>query len=297
MIRFLTAWLWMTARLPLPWVHILGTVLGRLVWRFSPAIRKVVCTNLALAWPEQDAAWRARLGRRVLEETGKSLLELGHLWMLPPHKAQALVREIHGQEFLDEALSHNRGLLLAIPHLGAWEMMAVHFGLLGSCATLYRPPRKDWLHPLIRRARSRAGAELIPADRKAVRSILRALKQGKSIGILPDQQPKAGDGVFAPFLGHPAWTMTLLPRLHQRTGTPLLFGAVVRLPRGRGYAMHFRRPEPPLTGEDVQQLAAAMNENVAWFVRQWPEQYQWTYKRWSIQPEGVPSPYGHRDES
>lgn len=291
MTRLLQFFFTLLSRLPLPWVHALGTGLGGLVWWLAPGLRRVVRTNLQLAWPEMAGPAREKLARQVLRETGKSVLELGHLWMLPPEQAIKLVRKVHGQEWVDAARAQGKGVLLAIPHLGAWEMMAVYFGLAGPAATLYRPPRQKALHPLIIQGRARAGAELIPADRKAVRAIMRALQQGKVVGVLPDQQPKQGEGVFAPFFSREAWTMTLLPRLAAKLEVPVVFGAVVRLPRGQGYALHFRPPEPELTHADPQAAAAALNANVAGFASRWPAQYQWTYKRWSMQPEGVPSPY------
>ncbi len=294
MTRFLALLFGLLARLPLPWVHRLGSALGRLAWWLSPGLRRTVCTNLKLAWPEMEPERRKALAREVLRETGKSVLELGHLWILPPEDAIKLVREVHGQECVDAAKAKGKGVLLAIPHLGAWEMMAVYFGLAGPSATLYRPPRQKALHPLIIEGRARAGTELIPADRRAVRAIMRALQQGKVVGVLPDQQPKQGEGVFAPFFSREAWTMTLLPRLAAKLEVPVVFGAVVRLPRGQGYALHFRPPDPDLGAPDPRAAATALNANVAGFASQWPAQYQWTYKRWSMQPEGVPSPYQPR---
>ncbi len=292
MSRLLAVFYRLLAFFPLSWVHVLGSWFGWAGWFLFPSVRRVVLVNLNLAWPDKNPLWHKRLAKRVLKETGKSIMELGHLWMLPPEKTRALVREVQGLELVDQALAEGKGVLLAIPHLGAWELMAVYFGLRGPCATLYRPPRKAYLHQLIKKARTRAGAELIPADKRAVRNIIRALQQGKAVGILPDQQPKVGEGVFAPFFSRSAWTMTLLPRLAEHLDVPVVFGAVVRLPQGRGYKLVFRKPEPPLLAADQEQAATALNRNVAWFANRWPEQYQWTYKRWGMQPEGVPSPYG-----
>ena len=161
-----------------------------------------------------------------------------------------------GGELLDAALTSGNGTLIAAPHLGNWELLNQWLASRSPLAIVYRPPRADWADALIRRARGQPGVTQVRAEASGVRTLFRILKEGGMVGILPDQQPKRGDGEFAPFFGIPALTMTLLPRLAQRTGATVLMAFAERLPDADGFRIrilrHRRkcpmptRPSPPL---------------------------------------------------
>jgi len=119
-----------------------------------------------------------------------------------------------------------------------------------------------------------------------VRKLYKRLVDGGVVGILPDQQPKLGDGEFAPFFGTPALTMVLLSRLAQRTGALVLFAFAERLPRGAGFRLHVLPAPPGIADPDLPTAVAALNRGVEACVRLAPAQYQWHYKRYSIRPPG-----------
>jgi KDO2-lipid IV(A) lauroyltransferase len=160
---------------------------------------------------------------------------------------------------------------------------------------LYKPPKQAALDDPIREGRARFGAAVVPTDASGVRALLRGLKNAEAVGILPDQEPTEGEGVFAPFLGHPALTMTLPMRLIARTRgerqARVFLTITERLPHGRGFRQHFMPAEEAIYSDDMQRAAAALNRGVEACIRIAPAQYQWSYKRFRQRPEGQAEVY------
>ena len=282
--RSIQTLLWLLGRLPLVLLHLLGAGLGWLWLRAGFREARVAAINLRLCFPELDTAARDELLRRTLAETGRTALELPWLWSRSPATLARAIRVVEGERLFLDAIAAGKGVLVAAPHLGAWEALNLYLSRTAPVAILYRPPRLAWVETLINRCRGRLGAEPVRAEPAGVRTLLKRLKDGGVVGILPDQQPKVGEGDFAPFFGHPALTMALFPKLAQRTGARVLYAWVERLPRGAGFAVRFF----DLGGAPD---TAAMNAAIEALARQCPAQYQWTYKRFGIQPDGAVSPY------
>ncbi|RMG29916.1 MAG: lipid A biosynthesis acyltransferase [Gammaproteobacteria bacterium] len=280
------------ARLPLPLAHALGAALGWLLARVPNRTRRVAAINLARCFPELSPAARRRLLRRSLVEAGKTLTEVGALWTWPREALAPLVREIRGREAVDAALAAGRGVILATPHLGSWEMAGHVCGMEWGITSLYRPPRLQGVEAFMKAGREHLGARLVRTDRRGVRILYERLRAGGVVGILPDQEPGPEGGVFAPFFGHPAWTMVLLPRLARRTGAAVFVGYCERLPRARGYRLHIHPVDAAaIRDADPGTAAAALNRAVEACVRACPEQYQWGYRRFRTRPPGEPPWY------
>jgi KDO2-lipid IV(A) lauroyltransferase len=280
------------AQLPLAAAHALGNSLGLLA-RFVPNRRRRTAeTNLRLCFPELDARSRARLLTRSLREYLKGACELGVLWTRDAARIRRLVRAVEGEGLLREALARGRGVLIAAPHLGAWELVGLYCSLLKPMTSLYRNPPMSGLGTLMRQARERLGARLVPADAGGVRSLYKALERGEMVGILPDQVPGGAAGAaFAPFFGIDASTMLLLPRLAHKTGATVLCVYAERLPWARGYRLHVRAAPAAVASASPQVAAAAVNAMVEDCVRALPAQYQWVYKRFRVRPPGAPAFY------
>src|SRR5690606_8025007 len=178
---------------------------------------------------------RHAIAREALAQTGKAAAEVALVWGRGPEEALGQVREVRGEALFDAALARGNGLIVAAPHLGCWELLNYWLAMRTPLAILYRPPRQAWLEPLLVRARGALPVEQVRAEGSGVRALYKRLAAGGVVGILPDQKPRAGDGVPAPFFGTPAATMVLLPRLARRTGASVLFAFTERLPRGAGY--------------------------------------------------------------
>jgi len=278
--------------LPLRWLHGLGAGVGNLLWRLNGRERHHVEVNLQIARPQLSDRQRRRLTQACLREAGCGLLELGKVWGGGAQHALQLVREVRGEERFTQALASGRGLIVAAPHLGCWELLNHWLGARTQLAILYRPPRQPQWETLLRRARGSFAPEQIRADSGGVRALYKRLRAGGVVGILPDQQPRSGEGVFAPFFGIPAASMVLLSRLATRTQAKVLFGFMERLPRGAGFRLHWLDAPADLSNADPLQAGIALNCGVASCVELAFTQYQWTYKRWSMRPQpGDPDLY------
>lgn len=273
--------------LPLRWLHAAGAAIGWLLGRVDNSLRRKAAHTLSLV-DTQFGDESGHFLHAALIEAGKSFVEIAKIWTADPQRTLALVREINGGELFDAALAAKRGLIIAAPHLGCWELLNYWLCSRTPIAIAYRPPRRAELEPLLLRARGGLAAEQVRAEGSAgVRKLFKRLSSGGVVGILPDQQPKQGEGEFAPFFGTPASTMVLLSRLAQRTGATVLFAFAERLPRGAGYALHFLPAPAQIAATDLTVAAAALNRGVEACVRIAPTQYQWHYKRYSVQAKVV----------
>ena len=289
-VRLLRLALRLGALLPLRALHALGAGLGHLAHWLGAREYRVAKKNAELCFPALDEAARRRFVADTLAHTGRGLAELCWLWGGDPRRALGAIRAVHGREHVDAALAGGRGVLLAAPHLGSWELLNLWLSQVAPLTILYRVPQRAEYEPLLVGARGALGAEAVRAEASGVRLLFRRLKEGRLVGILPDQRPKAGEGVEAPFFGRPAMTMTLLCRMAHKSGAPVVFGFAERLPRGAGFVLHFLPAEPAVSDPDPATAVAAMNRGIEACVRLAPAQYQWTYKRFSFRGDGDDGP-------
>ncbi len=285
-MRLLYALLWLAGLLPLRILHGFGSVLGELAWLRNGRERRITTINLALLNTQNSALAGQLDARKVLRETGKSAIEVAKIWSGRPERALALVREVRGAELFEQALTSGKGVIIAAPHLGCWELLSYWLAELTPLAIVYRPPRNSTFEPLLIKARGASKVEQVRAEGAGVRSLYRRLAAGGVVGILPDQQPRQGDGEFAPFFGIEALTMVLVPRLAERTGATVLFAFAERLPRGAGFRIHVHAAPERIADVDRRVACTALNRGVEECVRIAPLQYQWNYKRYSIRPPG-----------
>ena len=271
------------ARLPLPLLHNLGALAGWLAWLLSATYRRNFATQIA-----QAGITKAKTA--AIAEAGKALLELPKLWLRPQDEVVGRVVRVSGWELVEAAWSAGRGILFLTPHLGCFEITAQYYAAQKPITVLYRRPKQDWLAPLIEDGRG-ANVKLAPADLSGVRRLLKALKNGEAVGMLPDQVPGKGEGVWVPFFGRPAYTMTLAARLAE-TGATVLLAYGERLHYGAGYHFRLFPLSAPLEG-DLIQRAAQLNRELETLIRRYPEQYLWGYNRYKV-PAGAEPPPGHQ---
>ncbi|TFH85181.1 lipid A biosynthesis acyltransferase [Billgrantia azerbaijanica] len=257
----------------------LARVTGPLVHRASRRERRVTEINLAQVYPELSATERRRLARESLTHSAATMLELGLAWMAPPERVEAAILEVHGRELLDEARAEGRGVIVLAPHFGNWEVLNYWLSSHFPFTAMYEPPKIAPLDAVTRRGRERRGASLVPTNARGVAALLKALKRSEAVGILPDQEPSWGSGVFAPFFGRLAYTATLLPKLVARTEARVVTGVARRIP-GRGFAIHFLAADARVYAPDEGESAAGVNACVEAAIALAPAQYQWEYKRY-----------------
>lgn len=272
--------------LPLGVTHFLGAMLGHLLLRLPNDARRVTRINLHRCLPELTAAQRRRLEQTSLIEMVRSGLELGPMWLWRQARCLNLIRHVHGEDLLNRAMADGNGVILAVPHLGMWELIGIYGSSRFPMTSLYRPPRLTGLDDIMRHGRERFGATLVPTDAQGIRHLYKALSRGELIAILPDQEPRWGNGVFAPFFGLQAYTATLLPRIAHKSRATLLLAWAERLSGGRGFDLHFTAVSEDCHSDDLQLAATAINAEVERCVRALPGQYQWHYRRFRTRPPG-----------
>jgi KDO2-lipid IV(A) lauroyltransferase len=276
----------LTGKLPLYAAHALGAALGRIAAGTDNRLSRAAQINIARCLPAWTTQQRATLFRRTMVECGRTAAEIGFVCHRPIEQVLGLVREVSGEESVAQLLASQRGLVVASPHLGAWELAGLYgAGRLLPMTIMQRRPKSPALAALITRCRSRTGAQLVNDDLAGLRALYRTLQGGGNVGLLPDQDP-GRRGVFAPFFGVPASTTTLVQRLLRATDAALVLCYAERLPASAGYRVHF---EPgPVRAADADPLVAAtaLNEAVERCAMRLPEQYQWCYKRFKTRPAG-----------
>ena len=285
-ITVLKVLLWLTAALPLPLLHGLGHMAGLGLTLFPSRLRRDITTNIALCLPHLSKNEQRRLLGKNLVETAKTLMEAGALWLRPGRMSLRLIRKVDGNEHIINANEKGRGMILVTPHLGAWEAAALYGAANFGMTCLYRPLRMPQLEDLVRNTSNRLGATYVPATSGGIRVLYAALRKGGTVAILPDQEPQAGTGIFAPFFGVPAYSMIFLSRLAARTGAPMVFAWCERLSFGRGYILHFRPAPRDVYAKDTEVSVAAINSTVENCIMECPEQYQWSYRRFKTRPDG-----------
>lgn len=280
--------LWL-AQLPSPRM---ATRLASLAARFLLIIdsdaAKISRVNIQLCFPHLSEREVSALVRESLTDMVLLVFEFAQMSYRSEQELMAQILRVEGENLLKQAYNSDRGVLLLVPHFGNWELLCAFLGLNYSVAALYAPPKVAALESVILSTRERFGGELFAIDTAGMRSILRVLKQGKLVAILPDQVPDRNSGVYADFFGHPALTMSLVHRLIDKTGPDVIIGSVQRekSDHGYGYVARFESLVDSIEGLDAQGCAEVLNRSIERVVRRAPEQYQWEYKRFKRPPTG-----------
>jgi len=275
----------MLSALPLRWLHSLGALLGHITFAASRQYAARTKENLRQSRLARDEKHYAALLKQTIKEAGKSIVELPWVWGRPLEQVCAKVQTCHGWEHVEAARATGKGIIFLTPHWGCFEATGLYIGAHLPITNLYRSPRQHWLEKVMRNGRQRGMARLATADIGGVRTLYKALKRGEAIGLLPDQVPSQGEGVWVDFFARPAYTMTLSGRLAQSSGASVLLAYAERLPRGAGYILRFE----PLVLDFSRPVPLQINTALERVIAISPAQYLWSYNRYKI-PAGVLPP-------
>jgi len=268
--------------LPLSTLQAVGRALGWIPYMWSRRYRSRLRANLAQAGYRDPA-----MARRAVREIGCGAMELAFVWMRPLPEVLGYVLDVAGEEVIARARAAGRGIVFLTPHLGCFELAGLYLGARMPITVLYRPPRMRWLEPLMLYGRTRGQVKTGAADLSGVRKLIRALRQGEAVGLLPDHVPSEGTGQWADFFGRPAYTGTLAVRLAEATGAPVVMVFCERLARRPGYVVHFHEMQR-VEGEAP---ARQINREVEQLIARQPAQYLWSYNRYKV-PAGAAAPPG-----
>ena len=277
----MTVFFWLLSLLPLNWAQNVGALLGigiaRLPGRYGMRLRQ----NYVQAFPECSAAQLKEASRAA----GRMMLEMPYFWMRANPIKRLHIAPANFHETTNALLAQGKGLILLSPHLGGFELLGPLFAQHGASTVLFKPPRQPWLHAWIERMRSRPNLAMAPATPRGVRMLVKALKRGETIGILPDQCPGGGEGDWAPFFGKDAYTMNLVQRLQAISGAPIVLVFAERLSAARSYHIHMEVLTEPLSA-NRQDAAICLNARLEQLISRAPTQYLWGYNRYKT-PRGA----------
>lgn len=271
---------------PLKILHRVGYLWGWILAKVPNRARSTTRTNLFLCFPEKSDRDIDRLTLQSLQHTACTALEMGKAWVSPIEETLALVTETQGLEEFQKDVNSGSGVILLAPHLGNWEV----FGIVASYGMkanfMYKPPKIQAMDRLLKETRSRSKLNLAPANRTGVAILLKALKAGELVGILPDQVPERDGGDYGQFFGQPALTMALASRLLKRTNAKVYCGFAKRLANGKGLKLIIMPARKGVYEDDLLNSLQGVNDSVQYCVEMAVEQYQWEYKRFRRHPEG-----------
>lgn len=287
----------LASRLPLWVARGIGLALGWLVWALSPRYRQLTRENWAQAYQsgrlgpmlQRSPSRAARLLRQSIGHAGLIAAELPKIWCDP--KSATRMR-ITGMDAVKEAVGRGRGVVILTPHLGAFELSARAFSHHLPITVLYRPARQASLRRLMETLRPMPRMATAPANSAGVRQLLRALRNGEAVGMLPDQVPSKGEGIWADFFGRPAYTMTLPLRLAQNTGAAIVWALAIRTQHGWHLDLSLWNVDLQSNDATLDGLTDQMNKALEAQIARAPEQYLWAYNRYKI-PKGAGQPEPH----
>jgi KDO2-lipid IV(A) lauroyltransferase len=269
--------------LPLGALHAFGAMLGWAVYGLSASYRRKIDVHSRIAFPNNEAV-RLRAVQGSIKHAGMALLELPYLWGNSSLQGAASRTEICNWEVIEQAQAKGKGIVFLTPHMGSFESTAQVFSTRAPITVLYRPNRKQQLQEIIECSRARDNVALAPTNLGGVKILLKALKRGEAVGMLPDQVPSEGEGVWAPMFGQPAYTMTLPGRLQQATGAAIVLAVGVRKPAGQGFRLELYAGPEQLSADPVE-AATQVNAEMEKLILKHPDQYYWGYERFKA-PKG-----------
>ncbi len=258
--------------LSLPILHALGKALGIILFFVAGKAKRRAAENIAQS--QLFTGTIEPVVKRNFIAMGKAILETPYIWNSDDHRIANLMQQVHGWDIIETAIQSQQGIIFLTPHMGCFEITSLYYARQHPITVLYRPPKKKWLMPLVN-GRKRPNVTLAEANANGVRKLLKALKNGEAVGILPDQIPASGEGEWADFFGKPAYTMTLAGKLAEKTNAAIIMAFGERLDNGQGYALH-------LTKIDSITTPTLLNQAIEKQIAQAPNQYYWNYHRYKV---------------
>jgi len=265
----------------------LGRFFGWLAFTLSPKTRNIILTNLGFAFPEMSEDERFKLAKKSASQSGLLFSEFPDAWLASREKIEKQVIQINHSKLIDGIHAEKQPLVIIAPHIGNWEFLVQWIQLNYPLIGLYSPSKIPQIDRLIFNARKKFGCEPYSTDRKGILQLLKGLKQGGTMMMLPDQVPRKDAGIYTPFFGQPAYTMTLLHKLVKKSKAKVLFAACTRREDKKGFDIEFELPTFDASELNVDVFNLGMNQQIEQMIYRNPEQYVWDYKRYKRQQDDV----------
>ena len=280
------------SRLPLRLCQAIGRCIGTLLYHTNSRITQTIRTNICRCQPFLRPQDIEQLVKQATQHTFIRAAEMPWFWYQPRQKVLDKIIKISGEEDVIAACKETKhgGAMILLPHTGAWEAVNLYNATHRKCAALFKLPTHPAQIAVIKHIRERLGTEMFPISENGVLGLFKAIKKGKWAGIFPDHAPGENGGIFVPFMGIPAQTMTLVPKILHKTLTPAFITYAERLPKGQGFHLHYVPVDSSCYSDNIITATTALNRSVEACVTHLPEQFEWHYKRFRRRPEGHKEP-------
>ena len=263
----------------------LSLISNKISFYFKTKLSRTVNENIDLCFPELNKKQKTDLLNQYLKQNALMSKETAIAWLGSKTEINQLFHKVSGQSILDQLNQRACPVVIAVPHIGNWEFFWHWLQINYPAISMYSPAKFKALDELMLTARKKFGGQPYATDKKGLSHILKGLKKGSIMMILPDQAPYIGAGEYAPFFNHPAYTMTLLHKLISKTQAQLLFATCLRNQSGQ-FDISITKPKSKVLSSDLALFNRELNAQLEQIIRQTPEQYLWNYKRFKRQPMG-----------
>lgn len=206
---------------------------------------------------------------------GMALMESFSIWFASNARIKRLVVRTKNWGLIEKLKQKNKGVIFLTPHIGSFEITAQYYGLFSPIKVMYKPTGRKWINQLIYQGRNKNFVTPVNIELGGMKQILKALKNGEAVGILPDQVPPEGHGEWSSFFNQKVYTMTLVQKLHTLTKAPIIFAMGRRLKIGTGFEIELFEFKGSVTAKKI-------DECIETIVKTSPEQYLWNYRRYKL---------------
>tara|TARA_R110002096_G_scaffold141847_6_gene296835 strand:- start:169 stop:1044 length:876 start_codon:yes stop_codon:yes gene_type:complete len=276
--------------LPLSTHHSLGKFIGSILFVFNNRNRHIAKVNIGLCFTKLSQTRKQQLLKKSLQENGKTLIECFWLWRHPQQITGALLGNLTNPDLLTRA--REQGTIFVTPHFGSWEFIGLLTAANSNLLILYAPPKSEHITKLSCQGRSSTGGTVISTETLNAKRLIKHIRNGGSVGILPDQVPDGNGGVHSYFFGKRAYTSTLVCKLAQKLQCPVVFCYALRnKQKTLQYDAYYYDAPKEIYNNDIVSSTNALNKNIEDFINTAPEQYIWSYKRFKNPAPGDSYPY------
>ena len=263
--------------IPYKGLFYIGKVLALLLNTLPNKHKRISKANLELVFPHKTSLQINSILRDSLFHSIMNILEAGLVWGKQGYKKKPGFINIKNFSEIETALSSDKGVLLFTPHIGNIEIIINFLGQHTNCTVPYTQPKNKALDKVITNSRNKSGVKMVDTSISGIKEMLSALKNKKLVAVASDQVPKKGAGIISKFFNNEIYSMTLLPKLQQRTGCVAYLMYCERKEKGEGFVIHFDRKID--LSSDIQEGVDKMNNEFEKCIMKLPGQYSWEYKK------------------
>ncbi|RFS31749.1 lipid A biosynthesis acyltransferase [Acinetobacter sp. SWAC5] len=265
--------------LPLGLLQTLATVIALFLYYSNSSIKRITAINIQLAYPELSPTLQQQLTKESVQSQCLTYIEFIKCWGMPPSYSLGLIKHIHGESVLTEALATKKGVIVVVPHFGCWELLNAWLNVHTKPMIMYKPNKNKGINRYLLEAREKFNATLVPTDETGIRAIFKHLKQGGLTVILPDHLPKPSGGIYADFFGQKTLSITLVSKLAAKTQCKVIGLSCIRNPDLKSFDIHCQYLPEDINAHDLQHSVTSLNLAMQEMINQAPAQYIWSYKR------------------